>query len=321
MPMRHAKCQGIVLLLACLLAAAQAFGQVAGRLPTYGAPGRSQAPIANPFSTAAANGGLPSCPHVCLLVPPGEAGDQTVKDFEEANHCVVDKGGGGQPLPIQSPPPPDNLCQETATPLPGNKTAKEYELDQLKRQDMENEVPYLYLDTVGKVTVGIGTMLPDAAAAEVLPFEKCDKEGRCVPATKEEIDSAFDTISKLPKGKRWTYYEKHTDIRLPESAMERLTMDHLDKDEANLVALFPEYDTYPPRVRAALLDLIYNLGASGLRNKFPKFVAAIKAKDWKTAAAESHRPQVNDFRNSYVSDFLMDAYNDEQKCKKDKPST
>ena len=34
----------------------------------------------------------------------------------------------------------------------------------------EGSVPWMYLDTVGKVTVGVGSMLPDARAAGTLRF-------------------------------------------------------------------------------------------------------------------------------------------------------
>ena len=34
----------------------------------------------------------------------------------------------------------------------------------------EGEIPHLYLDTVGAVTVGVGNMLPGAAAAQKLEF-------------------------------------------------------------------------------------------------------------------------------------------------------
>lgn len=45
--------------------------------------------------------GLPPCPHVCLLVPPDGSADDSVRQFEEANHCSVDAGTD-----------PDDACSE-----------------------------------------------------------------------------------------------------------------------------------------------------------------------------------------------------------------
>ena len=53
--------------------------------------------------------------------------------------------------------------------------------------------------------------------------------------------------------------------------------------------------------------MIYNLGASGIENKFPSFTAAIKARDWQKAADESHRTGISGTRNDYVKDLLEKA--------------
>jgi len=37
-------------------------------------------------------------------------------------------------------------------------------------KEFEGCVPWMYRDTVGKVTVGVGLMLPDAKTAQALPF-------------------------------------------------------------------------------------------------------------------------------------------------------
>jgi len=47
----------------------------------------------------------------------------------------------------------------------------------------------MYRDTVGKVTVGVGLMLPDAKAAEALPFIVGTR-----PATPQEIAAEFTRV-------------------------------------------------------------------------------------------------------------------------------
>jgi hypothetical protein len=55
--------------------------------------------------------------------------------------------------------------------------------------------------------------------------------------------------------------------------------------------------------------MIFNLGANKLTNDFPKFNAAVNAKNWKTAATESHRNGVSDNRNTFVNDLFQAAAN------------
>jgi GH24 family phage-related lysozyme (muramidase) len=67
---------------------------------------------------------------------------------------------------------------------------------------------------------------------------------------------------------------------------------------------FTDFDTYPMTVQFALTDMAFNLGTNGVVTKFPNFTKAIKARDWKKAAKESNRPQVNQRRNSVVRKWL-----------------
>jgi len=49
-------------------------------------------------------------------------------------------------------------------------TYLEQSLEKLK--EFEGSVPWMYRDTVGKVTVGVGFMLPNAEAAQALAFHQ-----------------------------------------------------------------------------------------------------------------------------------------------------
>ena len=71
---------------------------------------------------------------------------------------------------------------------------------------------------------------------------------------------------------------------------------------------YPEdFDQLDKDVQAALFDMIFNLGLTKLKNKFTKFDSAIKAGDWKKAAAESNRSQLSAQRNVYVENKLLAA--------------
>src|SRR5271168_4443937 len=60
----------------------------------------------------------------------------------------------------------------------------------------ETAVPWMYLDTRGLVTAGIGQMLPDAASAQSLAFLHPDG----TPATPDAIHADFDRVHALAAG-------------------------------------------------------------------------------------------------------------------------
>lgn len=87
----------VALLLAAtaLAPAASAKPQAAGGLPSYQAAPVSPLPTANPFDPSGPldGGGLPACPHVCLVVSEGQSAEDAIDQFQRSNHCVVDAAG------------------------------------------------------------------------------------------------------------------------------------------------------------------------------------------------------------------------------------
>lgn len=171
----------------------------------------------------------------------------------------------------------------------------------------EGSIPHMYLDTVGKVTVGVGNMLPDVAAAQSLPFVV---RATSKNATKDQIKTDFDTVSQQPRGQVASRYKAVTKLDLPENAINTLLDTRIATFKRELKLSFPEFETYPTNVQFALTDMAFNLGTNGVVTKFPKFTKAIKAKDWATAAKESNRPQVNSHRNQTVKAWLETALTD-----------
>ena len=62
----------------------------------------------------------------------------------------------------------------------------------------EGSIPHMYLDTVGKVTVAVGNMIPTAAAAEPLTFAQRDNGN---PATAAEIRQDYESVAQQQMGK------------------------------------------------------------------------------------------------------------------------
>ena len=149
----------------------------------------------------------------------------------------------------------------------------------------EGSIPHMYLDTVGKVTVGIGFMLPDVAAAQRLPFSPAD-----------QIAADFQKVSAAPKGRVASFYKQFTRCTLPEDGL-RAEFDRRVQVFALQLVNGYQLESYPLVVQVALLDMAYNLGAGALLSKWPSLKAACAKRDWATAAKQCRRNGIGDKRN------------------------
>lgn len=173
--------------------------------------------------------------------------------------------------------------------------------DSLKR--WEGSIPYLYLDSVGLVTVGIGFMLPNVYAASTLPFMNTAGE----PASQVEIVLDYNRVKMLPANKLPTYYHSFSSPILPQAEIDRQLAAKVNAFEIVLRRYFPDYDIYPDSVKLGLIDMTYNLGPARFRAQYPKFYAAILSHNWGLAAAQSHRNGPSAERNEWCKNLFMEA--------------
>ncbi len=169
-------------------------------------------------------------------------------------------------------------------------------------KEFEGSVPWMYLDTVGKVTVGVGSMLPDARSAGMLPFSAGKRA-----ATAEEIEKEFERISALTKGKPAAFYRKSGGLRLPDQAIDAKLRDVLEGFEGYLKAHIAGYDSLPEAAKLGLLDMVYNLGPGKLFHEYPKMIAAVEKGDWAAAARASLRRGPSAARNAWTKDQFLNA--------------
>jgi GH24 family phage-related lysozyme (muramidase) len=170
-------------------------------------------------------------------------------------------------------------------------------------------VNHLYLDTQGYVTVGIGTMLPNLAAAQALPFVVRASNR---PASAKDIEADFHAMTSQAAAQVAKKYKPHTQLDLPEAHIDALLDAEITAREASLRAHFPGYDNYPAGPKRALIDMVFNLGIGSLSNRtgllaFKNMKAAIVASDWRQAAAACHRKGPSDARNAWTHDRFLEA--------------
>jgi GH24 family phage-related lysozyme (muramidase) len=172
-------------------------------------------------------------------------------------------------------------------------------------------INWMYLDSLSYVTIGYGTMLPDADAAVGVDLRHPNKR----LATADEKRAEWRRLRAIsPAGAERNYsaqsYRKDATLFIMESEADRLRLLKLDGFIVDLRNLYPRFDTFPEDAQVALMDMVYNLGPTKLRKQFKNFGRAInnpKGPDWKRAALESNRPQLSAERNKDVKDLFLSA--------------
>ncbi len=177
-----------------------------------------------------------------------------------------------------------------------------------KLREFEGSVPWMYRDTAGLVTVGIGNMLPNVSAALKLPF-RVQSSGDLAGETAVRAD--FARVESMMCGHTVDYYREYESLVLQDADITELLRQRVKGFEAQLRGLFFAYDQFPEWAKCGLIDMIYNLGLAGLE-KFTHFCVSVRARDWRTAAAQCARntsdPAFN-VRNAWTRTAFLNAAN------------
>jgi GH24 family phage-related lysozyme (muramidase) len=171
-----------------------------------------------------------------------------------------------------------------------------------KLKEFEGCVPWMYRDTVGKVTVGVGLMLPNTEAAQALPFFAGVR-----PATSQEIAAEFARVDAMPTGRPSAFYKIPASLELTQQTIDARLSAVLQGFETDIRAQIPHYDALPDTVKMALLDMIYNLGPAGLFKGFPHLIAAVETGAWTQAAANCMRHGPGPARNAWTREQFLSA--------------
>jgi GH24 family phage-related lysozyme (muramidase) len=172
----------------------------------------------------------------------------------------------------------------------------------LKIKEFEGTIPWMYRDTAGNITVGVGLMLPDVAAAVSLPFLLAG-----MPASAGLIEADFARVKALPEGKASAFYRRGGSPVLAEETIDMKLREALEGFEGKLRTAMSGYDGFPERVKLALLDMAYNLGPAGLLKGYPKLVAAVEQGRWADAAANCERHGPDGVRNLWTREQFLGA--------------
>jgi GH24 family phage-related lysozyme (muramidase) len=171
-----------------------------------------------------------------------------------------------------------------------------------KLKEFEGSIPFMYLDTTGNVTAGVGNMLPNVAAAQALKFQNGTN-----PAAAADIQADFDAVSAQTPGMAAGFYKRFTKLTLPEVEIDNLLNSRVTDFLTQLEAAFPDFAAYPEPACAAIFDMAYNLGLDKLKTEFPHCCMAIRGKNWATASAQCHRIGIPQSRNDWTAAQFQQA--------------
>lgn len=159
----------------------------------------------------------------------------------------------------------------------------------------EGVVPFLYLDSLGNVTCGVGFLVPDRTTLERMPWK---------PSVADAL-ADYSLVKAAQVGHLASWYASLVRARLSEQDMRRM-FDERVADLQKLLQREWELSTLPEPARIALTDMAYNLGVGGLA-KYVRLRAAVRAGDWQGAMAECHRAGVQPERNAATTCLFGDC--------------
>lgn len=157
-------------------------------------------------------------------------------------------------------------------------------------ENFEGRIPWMYLDSEGNVTAGVGILIPNQFAAVSMHFQVDS-----VAATVEEIGDDYERVKVMPIGFAAAHYRCPTSPLLPDSEMDALLRTFVVHVNQSLPAVYPKYSSWPVAAKLGILDMAYNLGIPKLRNKYPAFNRGANADppNWHTAALNCGRNTSN----------------------------
>lgn len=164
-------------------------------------------------------------------------------------------------------------------------------------QPLEGLTHYMYSDSLGFVTTGMGNLIDsDARGADgrhaagsldaygpalALPWMNADGSA----ANQAEIIAEWQLVKSSYPGVQSTGDGAITQLRLSDDAVQNLVLQRVYANEASLVEGFPLFGNMVADGQMVLHGMAWAMG-SGFWKTFKQFTAAVNAEDWVTAKAQ-----------------------------------
>lgn len=127
--------------------------------------------------------------------------------------------------------------------MPLNHTVKQEVIRNIERY--EGRVNHLYLDSLGKVTIGIGHLIPNKAATSSITMYKSSLNGLSNIANIQDKQVEYENIVKQPRGYPASWYKRHTTLVMKDSDVNALRDKHLESFYLELACIYKKKNGYP----------------------------------------------------------------------------
>lgn len=179
---------------------------------------------------------------------------------------------------------------------------------QIKEDIRQHEglILHMYLDSVNKVTVGVGNLLPNVEAAQALAF--VHRKSPVTTASTDEIKADWDAVNLHPgKNLLASAFADYTKLILPEDICWSLMKARVDNEFLPaLKRKYTDWGLFPIPAKRALLDMIYNLGSGGL-SKYKVMNRHVAKLEWDKVADNCDRPGLRAHRNSWTRERFKES--------------
>lgn len=167
---------------------------------------------------------------------------------------------------------------------------------------LEGRKNFLYLDSIGLPTTGIGCLCKPMSVSLVLPWLRPDGS----PASPAEIAADFRRVCACPPDMLAEHYRSPTGLHLSDDAIDALAAHRLQANADVLVRYFHDLASYPAPVQRALYSIAWACGA-GFPPSWPHLTACVLRRDWRAAAANATGATLARERNAAQVALFLEA--------------
>jgi hypothetical protein len=152
---------------------------------------------------------------------------------------------------------------------------------------LEGDVPWMYLDVRGLVTVGNGNLIDPLPEAKKLPFRWRDS---LRPATASEIEDEWRAMKSNPALAKAGHVAagRVARLELADKEIGRMVLDRLAANERALIgaARITGWTGWPADAQMGLMSMAWAVGVGRILSGFPRFLAAAREFDFDGCAKE-----------------------------------
>lgn len=154
-------------------------------------------------------------------------------------------------------------------------------------------IDWMFPDVKKLISTGFGLLLDPLSLAVGLPWRRPDGS----LAGRDEIAAEWSRLKKYVEdhpGSQFLSYKHYADkttLRLGRDGLDQAFQGKMNQNEKVLRKGFPEWETWPADAQLGVLSMAWAVGPAFYmptagRNYWPKLTAALRSKDFRTAAVE-----------------------------------